>query len=136
MFAHRINEQGFELAGTFGVLDAPADDTAAEDIEDDIEIEVGPFHWSHQLGNVPRRDLVWGFDQQFRLLINGMATLPAALGNLSLSGQDAIHRTDRAEVGAFIEQSSKDLCGRLIGEAGRAQMGRHLNPFNFRQGTR
>ena len=56
MFAHRIGEQGLELAGILRVLDAPADDAAAaKDVEDDIEIEGGPFHWSHQLGNVPLR---------------------------------------------------------------------------------
>jgi len=50
VFSHCIYEQFLELAGTFGVLDAPADNAAATDVEDDIEIEVGPLHWSHQLG--------------------------------------------------------------------------------------
>jgi hypothetical protein len=36
MFSHRIDEQFLELAGAFGVLNAPADNAAAEDVEDDI----------------------------------------------------------------------------------------------------
>ena len=50
MFDHGALEQGLELAGTFGVFDPPARDAAAIDVEDDIEIEVRPFHRPHQLG--------------------------------------------------------------------------------------
>jgi len=32
------------------MLDAPADHAAAEDVEDDIEVEAGPFHRPHQFG--------------------------------------------------------------------------------------
>ena len=58
VFFHRVDEQLFELAGALRVLDAPANNAAAEDVEDDIEIEVGPFHRAHQLGDVPRPDLI------------------------------------------------------------------------------
>ena len=52
---HGMKEQGFEQGCTFGVLDSPADHapsdkTAAEDVENDVEIEIKPFHWPHQFG--------------------------------------------------------------------------------------
>jgi len=141
MFGHRVDEQCFELAGTFGVLgasadNAPFDKTAAIDIEDDVEIEPGPFHRPHQLADVPGPDLVGCLGQQVGFLTDRMAALATAFGNLSLSGQYPIHRTDPAQAGAFVEQGGKDPGQRLIGEAGCAQMGKHLNPFTFRQGTR
>ena len=40
MFCHGILEQGFELNGTFRMLDAPADNPPAEDVENDVEVEV------------------------------------------------------------------------------------------------
>ena len=53
MFLHRVDEQFLELGGAFRVLDAPANHPAAEDVEDDIEVEVGLFHRPHQLGDIP-----------------------------------------------------------------------------------
>ena len=50
--------------------------------------------------------------------------------------QYPIHRADRTQIGAFIQQGGKDLSGRLIRKAGFAQMVQHLVPFPFRQGPR
>jgi hypothetical protein len=33
-----------------------ANDAPAENVDDDVEIEVGPFGWSHQLGDIPGPD--------------------------------------------------------------------------------
>jgi len=38
-----VVEQGLEQRGAFSIGDAPGDDPAAENIDDDIEIEVAPF---------------------------------------------------------------------------------------------
>ena len=48
-----VIEQCLEQAGALGIGDAPADDPAAEDIENDVEIEVGPFRRSRQLRDLP-----------------------------------------------------------------------------------
>jgi len=42
---------------------------AAEDIEDHVEIEVGPFGWSEQLGDIPTPELFGSRGQKFRLLV-------------------------------------------------------------------
>ena len=49
MPGHGVGKQGFEQGCTFGVLDTPADDAAAEDVENDVKIELRPFHRPHQL---------------------------------------------------------------------------------------
>ena len=43
VFGDGIVEQRLEESRTFSVGDAPADDPAAEDVDDDIEVEVGPL---------------------------------------------------------------------------------------------
>src|SRR5690349_5711678 len=40
MLGERLVEQGLEQGGVFHVGDAPADDAAAEDVEDDIQVEI------------------------------------------------------------------------------------------------
>jgi len=55
MPGHGVGKQGFELGRTFYVLDTPfndalSDKTAATDVKDDVKMETGPFHRSHQLG--------------------------------------------------------------------------------------
>jgi len=94
MLAHGVGKQGFEQGRTFRGLNTPSDDTATEDIEDDIEIEIGPFHRSHQFGDVPGPDLIGRFGQQFGLLVNWMAALAASFGDLAMGGEDPIHRAD------------------------------------------
>jgi hypothetical protein len=47
----------------------PADDAPAENVYDEIEIEVGPFGWPHQLG-IPGSDLVGHLRQQLRIFID------------------------------------------------------------------
>ena len=136
MFCHGVLEECFELNGTFRMLDAPAHHAAAEDVEDDVEIEVGPFHRPHQFGDVPGPHLIWPFGQELGLLIDRVATLAAAFDDLALTCKDAIHRADRTQIDAFIEQGGVDLGRGLIREAGCAQMGKHLISLIFRQGAR
>src|SRR3954462_15053582 len=105
-----------------GIGDAPADDPAAEDVENDVEIEVGPFRRSGQLRDIPRPDLIGAFGEQFGLGVDRVAQLVAALPNLVMVVQDAVQGADRAEVDALVEQGGADLRRGEIGEARRAQL--------------
>lgn len=61
-----------EPLGQFGALPGshhPAGDVAAEDVEDDIEIEAGPLGRAQQLGDVPAPKLVGPSGQQLGLLV-------------------------------------------------------------------
>ena len=44
--------------GRLAVLDHPADHVAAEDVQDDIQVKVGPLRRSEQLGDIPAPELV------------------------------------------------------------------------------
>ena len=87
------------------------DDSSAEDVDDDVEIEIRPFRRPHQLGDVPRPDLVGCLRQQFRLFVDRMAQLIAPLTDFLVCGQDAVHGADRAVVDALVEQAGVDLGG-------------------------
>ena len=70
-----------ELGGQRGSLagrDHPADNVAAEDVEDDVEVVVSPLRWAAQFGDVPAPQPMGGGGQQFWLLIRGMRELIAA----------------------------------------------------------
>ena len=78
------------MLGQFGALpigDHPADDIAAEDVEDDVEIEVGPLGRTPQFGNIPAPELVGTGGQQFRLLVGRMDELIAALAILAFASR-------------------------------------------------
>ena len=89
VFCHGILEECFELNGTFRMLDAPADHTAAEDVENDIKVEIGPFDRPHQFRDVPGPHLIGGLRQQFGLLVDRVTTLAAAFDDLALTCKDA-----------------------------------------------
>jgi len=78
----------------------PADDIAAEDIQNHIEMEVGPLTRSVQFGDVPGPQLVGLGGQQFGLGVVGMAQLVAAVSDLGMVMQDALEGTNRTSVGA------------------------------------
>ena len=127
--AKAVFEQRLEQAGAFRVGDTPSDDPSAEDVDDHVEVEVGPFCGSHQLGDVPGPDLVGAFGEQFRLLIDGMAQLPAAFSDFVMVVEDPIHGADRAVVGALVEQAGVDFRRGQVDEVRFAQKVAHRQPL-------
>ena len=121
MLGQSVIEKGFEQDGALSIGDAPADDPAAEDVEDDVEIEVGPLGRPHQLCDIPRPDLIWAFGQQFGFRINRMAQLITAFPDLVMIGQDAVQGPDRAVIDALVEQGGVDFGRGEVGEARLAQ---------------
>src|SRR5206468_11753830 len=55
----------------------PAHDVAAEDIEHDVQVEVGPLRGPEELGDVPTPELVGPAGQELRGGIEGMPGLSA-----------------------------------------------------------
>ena len=109
MLGDGVVEQGFEQRGAFRVGDLPGDDPAAENIDDDIEIEVAPFRRPHQFRDVPGPNLIWAFGEKFGLLIDGAAQLPAPFADFVMLGENAIHGADRAQIDALVEQAGVDF---------------------------
>src|SRR5207245_3128786 len=82
----------------------PACDVAAENIQDYVEVEVGPLHGSEQLGDVPAPELIGSRGQQFWFLVGRMCQLIATFAGLPALLEQTIHAADGAEIFPFIEQ--------------------------------
>ena len=85
--------------GRFTRRDHPADDVAAEDIEDDVEVVAHPGVRAFELGYIPAPHLVRG-GEQFRLGIHRMDALAAPLAALVLGGEQPMQGADRAVITA------------------------------------
>src|SRR3989337_306334 len=82
----------------FSQCDHPADDIAAEDVQNHIQVKVGPFYWTEELSNVPRPDLVRGRSQKLRFLIHRVAQLVPAFLDLFIGVEYAVHGADGTTV--------------------------------------
>jgi hypothetical protein len=79
-----------ETLGQFSAFprgDHPAGDVTAEDVEDDVEIEVSPLGRAEQLGDVPAPELIGRGGQQFGFLVGRVGELVAALARFTPLGE-------------------------------------------------
>ena len=104
LLVHRLADQPLGQLSAFAAGQHPADHVAAEDVEDHVEVEVGPLRRPLQLGDVPRPDLIRRGGQQLRLGAGRVAQLVASLADLAVTFEDAVHRARRAEVGPLPEK--------------------------------
>jgi len=74
-----------------------ADHITAEDVEDPVEMEVGPLDGPKKLGHVPRPDLVWRGGQELGFYIGRVAELVVPLPELAFLLQDTVHGSNRAQ---------------------------------------
>src|ERR1019366_9368373 len=104
LFVAALLDQSLGQLRAFAMSDHPAGNVAAEDIEDHVEVEVGPLGGPQQLGDVPPRELLGRGGEQFWLLVGGMGQLVAAFAGFAPPLEQAIQGADRAELLPFIEQ--------------------------------
>src|SRR5207245_1905006 len=104
---------------------------AAEDIEHDVQVEIGPLGRPEELGDVPAPELVGPAGEQLRGGIEGMPELRAPLPHLGVRGQDAIHRPLGTQIPALVEQRGVDLAGCQVHEARRVQLLEHARAFRL-----
>jgi len=94
----------------------PAGDITAEDVHDDVEIEVAPFDGALELGDIPGPHLVGRGRQEFGLGVMRTRHLIAPLTGLSDRLQEPVHRAHRAQVATPLKKLRKDASGRLVHE--------------------
>ena len=116
LLATALGDEALRERRTFSVSQHPANHVAGEDVEDDVEVVVGPLDGATKLRNIPRPNLVGRFGQQLRLRVVRMAPLVPALSDLAVLLQNPIHRANRAEVGSLVQKRGPHLGGRLVDE--------------------
>src|ERR1700675_3931185 len=104
LFLAALLDQPLGQLGAFAISDHPTRNVTAKNIEDDVQVEVRPFRGAEKLGYIPTPKLIGSRGQQFRLLVGRMRQLIAALANLTLLVEQAIHGANRAVILPFIEQ--------------------------------
>ena len=109
LFLDRRFNELLGQAGAFAVRQHPADNAAAVDVEDHVQVVVSPFFRTLELGDVPRPDFVRGGRKQFRLLVVGMLQLVSSFACALILFEDAVHRPHAAQVVAFIKQLCVNL---------------------------
>src|SRR5277367_6930929 len=58
MHGHSVIDQGFCYIAAFTLGKRPSNDVTAEDVHDHVQLEVHPFLWAEQLGDVPTPNLI------------------------------------------------------------------------------
>ncbi len=110
--------------GVFPVRHHPTHDVAAEDVEQDVEVEIRPLLRSQQLRNIPRPALIRPRGHKFGFAVLRVLALVAPLSYRLGRSQDPIHGALGAQVCAVIKQGSHHFSGRAVNEALR---GEHFN---------
>jgi hypothetical protein len=121
-----------ELFGSvcrFARGDPPARDITAENVQNHVQIIVGPFHRTTQFGDVPTPQRIGARGESFRLGLDGTMQLIAALPALAFCFQQPVHRPEGAVVSTFLEPGSLHLRGRAILKALFLQTGQGRRPL-------
>lgn len=87
-----LGNQALGKGGLLLMSDHPADDVATEDVEDDVEREVGPFAGTEQFRDIPAPDLVGTGREEFGLGIGRMDELITALPRLASIRQETLDK--------------------------------------------
>jgi hypothetical protein len=69
LFLATLFDQSFGEFGAFPHGHHPAGDIADKNIQDHVEVEIGPLHGSEQLGNVSTPELIGSRGQQFWFVV-------------------------------------------------------------------
>lgn len=68
-----------------------------------------PLNRPPEFGHVPRPDLVGPFGQEFGALVDGIGQLVALLAGPRILPQQLVHRADRGQVAADVQERCIDL---------------------------
>src|SRR5450830_1723596 len=128
---------GDQLGGQrrrLGVGQQPAHDVAAEDVEQDVEVQVGPLLKGQELRDVPGPDLVGARGQELRPGINGMNQMVSPLASGAHALEHAVDRAGAGQIQALILAGEDDLPNRKVPEPFAVDDLEDLPPFIQRVG--
>ena len=136
VLGHRLGDQLLGQLGGFPQGDHPADDIAAENIQDHIQVETGPFGRAFEFRDIPAPDLVGRGSQELRLGVDRVHPLAPALRRLAVRLQGAVQGAHRADVAPLVQQGGIDKIRRAIGEAFAVEHLQQLLPLIGRERQR
>src|SRR5690606_16055690 len=125
-----------ELLGESAVLTLghhPRDDVAAEEVEDDVEVEEDAADEGGELRDVPGPDLVRSRGDEPRNRVLPTLSVVTPFAQFTALAEEPVHRPNRAEKPPLFEQGRVNLPRRLVDEAFRVQDGENLRSLRLRQ---
>src|SRR6478672_9987274 len=129
-FAHEIGG----VLGAFARVDLPADDLAAEDVEDQVEVEEHAPDWTRHPGDVPAPDLAGAAGAVAgRRWATRWRLGPAAMVLLLFRPQDAVEAGLGRDIAALVCEAGHDLAGRQALEGLAVADIQHGPAFRLRQ---
>src|SRR5450830_1260464 len=117
-----------------GVGQQPAHDVAAEDVEQDVEVQVGPLLKGQEFRDVPGPDLVGARGQKLRPGINGMNQMVSPLASGAHALEHAVDRAGACQIQALVLAGEDDLPNRRVPEPFAVDDLEDLPPFIQRVG--
>src|SRR5215212_4623407 len=101
------------MLGAFALVDLPGNDLAAEDVEDQVEVEEPAPEWAGHPGDVPAPDLAGAAGAMAgRRFATHRRLGPAAMVLRLFRPQDAVEAGLRGEIAALVCKAGHDLAGR------------------------
>jgi hypothetical protein len=113
----------------------PADDVAAEDVEDDVEVVVLTSVWATQFRDVPRPNLVRLRGHELGLLLGRVGPLTPTFLRFPVAPEQAVHGGLRAQVGAIVQGATPHLSHGQIAVVRPMQQLQHGCAFGGAEGV-
>ena len=136
LFLHGLFNQFTGKDGEFSVGHHPAHHIAAEDVQNDIEIIIGPLLRSFQFGDIPGPDFIGGPVQEAPALYSEDGSPDFFFLSVPPLFQNTVHGTDGTEVFLFIKKCCINLLRGFIDKAVLMEKVEDFTPFRRRKGKR
>src|ERR1035437_2823659 len=122
--------------GKFPVGHHPSHYIAAVNVEDDIEVVVGPLYRALELRDIPTPCFVGRLREDLRLCVLGTGYLPSPFFQLTFLFEDPVHGAHRTEIALLIEEGRVDFPGSLVDETVRMKDIEHITALLEGEGQR
>ncbi len=121
-------------AGPFGSGQHPPGHVAAVDVDDRVQVVVGPLGRAVELGDVPAVDLVGSRGHQLGFHLGRVGGMASAVTHLVVLAEDPVHGGDRTQVDALVEELGVDGGRRLVCVLGAVEDAADLLPLDLAEG--
>src|SRR5450759_3066254 len=119
LFGNGVGDQPLGQRSSFDPGQHPPHGVAAVDVQDHVEVVVGPLLRTVQLGDVPRPHRIRCGGDELGLLVGRVGGLTSSFTNLIVLVEDPVHGRDRPQVDPLVEQLGVDggrcLVDELVG---------------------
>ena len=125
----RLGHEVFRQLAQLRSVHLEMNSAPGENINHHVQVVIRAPLRARQLGNVPRPHLVRPGGHELGFRTSRMGGLRTALADLPGLAEQPVHRGDRGQVDALIDQDRPDLPRGLAGEPGTVQDGKQLLPL-------